>query len=231
MADFSISYRITEKNEGGYANNSADRGGETYKGVARNYWNIPEIWNHVDKTKADILAQSGKISVRELNSRLAKNIPLQQNIVRFYKYHFWDKYNLSDVNDQKVANRLYDMIVNGGDGVVKYVIRPMLGVKAGTTLSKLDIRVINTIDSAVAIERLKDKMAQYYKNIAAKNPSQRQFLTGWLARLDRTIDNVKSVLGIDTYVTQSIVKQAVPPRTLSLLEEIEMTVNNFAKTK
>lgn len=37
MAIFNSAFKITMGNEGGYANNPDDSGGETYAGIARNF--------------------------------------------------------------------------------------------------------------------------------------------------------------------------------------------------
>ena len=49
MAIFNSAFQITMGNEGGYANNPADSGGETYKGIAKNYWPNWEGWTAVDQ--------------------------------------------------------------------------------------------------------------------------------------------------------------------------------------
>ena len=38
MADFKVAFAKTIRFEGGYVNHKADKGGETYKGIARNFW-------------------------------------------------------------------------------------------------------------------------------------------------------------------------------------------------
>lgn len=38
MADFDKAHLEVMGNEGGYANNPVDAGGETYKGIARKFW-------------------------------------------------------------------------------------------------------------------------------------------------------------------------------------------------
>ena len=37
MAEFETAYYLTNKIEGGYANDQDDKGGETYRGIARNF--------------------------------------------------------------------------------------------------------------------------------------------------------------------------------------------------
>ncbi|MBC7912857.1 MAG: hypothetical protein H7Y07_01930, partial [Pyrinomonadaceae bacterium] len=52
MANFDLAYKITMHNEGGYANDPQDNGGETWKGVARNFCPKWAGWVIVDRIKA-----------------------------------------------------------------------------------------------------------------------------------------------------------------------------------
>jgi lysozyme family protein len=38
MTDFNQAFKITMNNEGGFSDNVNDRGGETWRGIARNFW-------------------------------------------------------------------------------------------------------------------------------------------------------------------------------------------------
>ena len=51
MAQFEPAFEKTMKFEGGYANNPADRGGETYRGIARKIWPGWNGWPLVDAAK------------------------------------------------------------------------------------------------------------------------------------------------------------------------------------
>ena len=51
MADFSKAIPKLLKKEGGYVNNPADRGGETYKGIARKYHKSAFMWTLIDRYK------------------------------------------------------------------------------------------------------------------------------------------------------------------------------------
>lgn len=224
MASFDVAYRITERNEGGYANNPKDRGGETYKGVARRFHPNPDIWNYVDQIKSQVPQGPGYVS--RLNKQLSQCQPLQVGIYRFYKYEFWDKNNLSLVSDQNVANRIYDMTVNAGGNAIK-LVRRVIGTREGTTLGPEHVRVINTIEGGQLVGRLKDAMANYYKAIVDKNPSQGVFLVGWLSRLvDKGVGEVKRFMGVGQ---PSIPTPEVKPRDISLIEYIEMAVTDLSK--
>src|SRR6187551_1301364 len=107
MAKFEIAEKITGRNEGGYAFNKSDHGGETYGGIARNYWPNWSGWALVDKGK-----QVTK-TVPLLNQWLKAN-GIDAHLSKFYKQNFWDVNKLDLFNDQQLANNVYDFGVNSG---------------------------------------------------------------------------------------------------------------------
>jgi lysozyme family protein len=51
MAHFKTAYALTMGHEGIYSNNPKDRGGETYKGIARKFHPSWEGWKAIDRMK------------------------------------------------------------------------------------------------------------------------------------------------------------------------------------
>ena len=100
MAIFEIADALTHKNEGGWNNVSGDRGGETYCGIARNFWPKWEGWLIVDRKKP--------LS----NGAIIKDPALEILRKKFYKKEFWDKVGGDEIEDQPTANTLYDFAVN-----------------------------------------------------------------------------------------------------------------------
>ena len=105
MADFNQAFDITMGHEGGYANNKLDTGGETYRGVSRNNWPDWEGWRLIDRLLMGV--QSDQIDVV-----LAKSVALQAMVPKFYKKEFWDVMRLDEVENQAIANELFDTGVN-----------------------------------------------------------------------------------------------------------------------
>lgn len=104
MADFSISNSKTKAHEGGYANDHHDRGGETYRGIARNFHKDWAGWSIIDNYK----------SFNDFPKNLESLQQLQRLIDSFYKKEFWDKMRLDELGYQSVADELYDNAVNAG---------------------------------------------------------------------------------------------------------------------
>jgi len=122
MEKFRIAYNNTLSHEGGYSYDPYDRGGETYKGIARKHWPQWEGWAIVDAIKT-------KVRVEELNTLLQKNIGLQGLVEQFYYEKFWMPVGGDDFN-QDIANELFDTAVNQG--------RLMAGTYLQQALNKLN---------------------------------------------------------------------------------------------
>jgi len=102
MANFEQAYGITAKNEGGYVNDPDDNGGETYCGISRKFHPQWSGWPIVDQHKP--LKNGSKIDSVDVSVREKQ----------FYKAEFWDKIHGDDINNQSLAEQMYDFAVNAG---------------------------------------------------------------------------------------------------------------------
>lgn len=185
MAKFEIAEAITGRNEGLYANNTADKGGETYAGIARNFWPKWEGWTTIDEIKRT----KGKTAA-VINANAKSNTLLTRQISDFYKANFWDVIRLDFIKDQQIANTVYDFAVNSGVArAAKYLQMAFNAVDEST---KDDIKVdgqvgsktISAVNSADPedIHRVYNALREsFYRSIAKGN--QAQFLKSWLSRL------------------------------------------------
>jgi lysozyme family protein len=176
MADFKIAESITGKNEGGYANNKADTGGETYAGISRNNWPKWEGWKRIDAIKN----KSGG-SVKVINSFAKEDECLNNLISEFYKQNFWDVLKLDLVNDQQLANSVYDFGVNSGTGRSAKFLQQSAGVKDDGVIGNITLHAVNSADRKVIYYDFNKRRETFYKSIAKGN--QAQFLKSWLSRL------------------------------------------------
>lgn len=187
MADFLTAHNKTMGTEGGYANNPADAGGETYKGIARKFWHRWAGWPVVDQVKKTMTKQppygSGAYFnwAKALNKLLAANLTLQKHVLTFYMVNFWDANRLGEINDQAVAEWTYDHIVNAGARGAMW-LQLAACVKADGGIGPATIAAVNACDPSQLLARCEDIAAAYRLDKAAANPSQIQFLTSWLTR-------------------------------------------------
>jgi lysozyme family protein len=176
MAKYEIAEAITGLNEGLYANNKADRGGETYAGIARNFWPKWAGWAIIDQIKNAYGEQSSVIN------RYAKsNASLHKLISDFYKDNFWDTLNLDDFRDQQIANSVYDFGVNSGTSRAAKFIQEVAGVAADGKIGAKSLSAINGGNARLLHGSFNSAREMFYRSIAKGN--QAQFLRSWLSRL------------------------------------------------
>ena len=198
MARFEIAEKITGRNEGGYANNPADTGGETYAGIARNHWPKWDGWVYIDRLKSEYPKYKANLNKNLTPYNLAKfinvNAPnqLSNDVSEFYKQNFWDVNKLDLIQDQQLANTVYDFGVNSGTSrSAKFLqwaynnlqtfnganLRLVEDGKIGSdTLKK--VNSCNGKELYGCYNALRDT---FYRSIAKGN--QAQFLKSWLSRL------------------------------------------------
>lgn len=189
MAKFDIAEEITGKFEGGYADNKADRGGETFAGIARNFWPKWEGWNKIDQYKAEYKKSGSKTSLANWVNNSAKVVtePTMSMVSMFYKTNFWDTMKLDAITDQQLANTAYDFAVNSGThrasttlqqaandtGLVTLTVDGQIGAKT--------IAAVNALSPVNVYTNYNRRRESFYRGIAKGN--QTQFLKSWLNRL------------------------------------------------
>ena len=187
MAEFLPAHRRTMGTEGSYANNPADLGGQTYKGIARKYWGHLPLWKIIDRHLKASPSQplygtrAYRLWVTVLNKRLAADVELQAAVLGFYKAVLWDNNRLGEIVNQKVADWLYDHVVNGGGQGVKWM-QEAAAVTPDGQIGPKTIAAINSFDPHVILNRAEDEAAVYRLARAKNKPSQIQFLQSWLTR-------------------------------------------------
>lgn len=187
MADFKIAYAITAKVEGGYANNPHDAGGETYKGIARKMHPTWKGWIIIDTIKRKV-----GTSALSINKAAEQDPVLQGLVLSFYKDNYWNTMSLDSLNDQKMANELYDTGVNMGLSVSGKFFQRVLNISSKTGL---------TVDGKIGpktvglFNQLKDSdkymvwkffnclQGEKYISICEARPSQEIFLRSWASRV------------------------------------------------
>ncbi|QJD94844.1 hypothetical protein HH214_02600 [Mucilaginibacter robiniae] len=181
MSQFNVAFQITMRNEGGYANTPEDAGGETYKGIARNYWPSWAGWPIVDGVKAKHPAK--------LNTALASSTGLQTLVMSFYKSNFWDAMFMDAMHDQQLANQLFDTAVNMGIGTAAKILQKAINqLRPGTLVidgqaGPKTIAAANAIDAEVLYKAVCELRKQKYEAIIQANPSQVKFSRSWFSRI------------------------------------------------
>lgn len=187
MADFNVSYKITSKHEGGYANNPNDPGGETYAGIARKFHPNWAGWKIIDGYKL-----SGPIA---WNTRF-KNVQLESLVKDYYFQNFWKAQARGhELTNQEVANFIYDFVVNSGDAedqidkAINKAIGTATGQKVNVTNNRLDdlsVRLLNSSPSLIYPHLIQARI-DYVKSLEA----YKYFGKTWM---DRILSFPKSII-------------------------------------
>jgi len=186
MAYFKPAYEKTSLVEKGWVNDPADKGGETYNGIARNYWKDWDGWQIIDFYKQSHTLKRGDVIYNEL---------LDEYIEEFYKDNFWDVNKLNNITDQDIANEVYDTGVNIGPKVASKMLQEALNLLNRNQVDFEDLLVDGDIGlkTLKLVNGFKNKQAllktlnglQFckYVDICRDNPKQERFFNGWLLRV------------------------------------------------
>ena len=172
MALFEPALQKTLLNEGGYVNDPADPGGETYKGVARNIFSKWDGWQIVDSLKQ----QSG------FPSSLDKNADLQNKVHGFYKTNFWDRVSGDEITDQEVAFSIFDFAVNTGVGTSAILAQHVVNATPDGVIGNNTIKDINGMDAEFFLAAFTVAKVVRYVGIVNKRPASRKYFFGWISR-------------------------------------------------
>jgi len=191
MADFKTAYNLyIQPAEGGYANVSNDKGGETYAGISRVYNATWKGWTIIDIKKS-----------RYANSLIPNNTMFQdiQFLVDQFYQDKWDKNNFGDIKSQDIANLLFDFYVNS-DSIAIKKIQQLVGVTSDGVMGPKTIAAINNANQSSLYSSLKKVREDFYKAIVTRDPTQEKFLKGWMNRLAKfptfLTDNALPIAGI-----------------------------------
>lgn len=193
MADYYEAYHKTMINEGGYANDPDDVGGETYKGISRRYNPSWEGWYTIDNYKND----------QNFPDVLDADSGLQTQVKLFYKKMYWDVNLLDEIEDQELGERLFDIGVNMGISRAAKFLQSALnylnknedlfydliidGKVGNITLNAID-NILERGEVNYLLKIIILLQGNHYLNYMSSSPTQEKYARGWLNRLDITVN-------------------------------------------
>ena len=185
MAEFNEAFNLTMGHEGAYGNDALDKGGETYRGIARNFWPDWQGWTIVDDKK----------EFSQFPDNLKGNTELDNFVKQFYKKHFWNVSSLDDVSSQAIANELFDTSVNMGAKTAKKMLQRALNLLNRNQKDYTDL-VVDGIVGPVTLgtvnghrrpnnilKTLNGLQFMRYVKIVRRDSSQERYFNGWLNRI------------------------------------------------
>lgn len=169
MAEFLKAVAKTLPFEGGYSNHGADKGGETYAGITRINYPHWAGWGIVDRNQP--LKQGQVIEDERLKGMVES----------FYLDQYWYKVKGDKINNQSIANMLFDWQINSGYHAAK-ALQKVVGEVADGIIGPKTLAAVNAGCQEQIFNQFKGLRIKFYEDIVRRNESQRVFLKGWLNR-------------------------------------------------
>jgi lysozyme family protein len=115
-----------------------------------------------------------------------KNLTVQQ-AAQIYERDFWEKIHGGKIQDQALANKLFDLAVNIGVGRAIRLLQEASGLcglplKEDGVMGTQTLTVINMCNSGALLLEFKALASSYYRELAHVHPALQRFLGGWLKR-------------------------------------------------
>lgn len=160
--DDALAYTL--KNEGGFSNHPADKGGATNRGIT--------------------LERYEEYLGRKSTPEELKNIDYP-TVKAIYNLYYWKVLNLDQILDQSIATALFDIGVLCGPGTSIRFAQEILGLPATKKADAATIKTLNNTTDEKFIPAFADRVIKYFNDIVNNKPSQHVFLKGWTRRGNR----------------------------------------------
>lgn len=190
MADFKKAFEITMGHEGGYVDDPDDAGGETYRGISRKYNPNWEGWKIIDEIKKHS---------EDFTRDLKENALLQELVQDFYKDRYWDVFWGDNINDQNIAEEMFDTAVNmGAHRAVKFLQQGLNylnrneklyedlvedGMFGSKTLKSISDLSHYGSDLDILVKVMNVLQGMHYLEYMKKSPIQEKYCRGWFKRV------------------------------------------------
>jgi lysozyme family protein len=169
MADFLIADAITQKTEAGYSNNGSEA--ETAMGIDRGQNPNWSGWSIVDALKPDTDAN--------ITHKLFNDPDFMAKVHGFFKANYWDVLKLDEVNDQQIANNLFDCSINQGSGIAARFMQSAAGVIQDGIVGQQTLNGVNNGDAEAIYNQINAMRKARYEN----THGFAQWGHSWLSRL------------------------------------------------
>ena len=175
---FEVSLKPVLDYEAGWANNPADRGGETIFGVSRNNHGTWPGWATVDAAK----------NRPDFPACVNKDRDLQALAIKLYREQYWNEVH-GDELPWKMATAVFDMAVNSGPRIAAKEMQVALKVKVDGIIGPKTVKAAWDRGEDAVIEFMTNRIA-FYVDIMVKKPDQRIWAKNWVKRLVKLCDFV-----------------------------------------
>jgi lysozyme family protein len=173
--------------EGGYANVSGDRGGETFRGITAVSFPKWPGWPKVREAVA-LGNLPGLTLAKSVDKRLADDKELASQEADLYRREFWDKLDrwLTGRVLAKVFNASVNVGLGGGAVILQRALNSLPALKSRLAvdgaIGKMTSAAAERSPGPALLTEYVAAQEAYYRNIVKGKPSQAKFLPAWLTR-------------------------------------------------
>lgn len=161
------------KVEGGYVDDPNDAGGATNWGISLRF---------VKQSGVDLdIDGDGDIDAEDMKALTKKQA------LKVYKAHFWDGKAYPKMKHAEVAIKCFDMAVNMGPKQANKLAQRAANdcgekLVVDGAIGPASIAAMNWIDEGSMMNALRNRQADFYRDLVVRKPSYKKFLKGWLNR-------------------------------------------------
>lgn len=183
MTFFHQALELTLANEGGYANDADDPGGETYCGISRRHHPDWSGWPLID----------AGAHFRQRDPALVKAVS------DLYRRLYWTPIRGAELGSQELAAEVFDTAVNMGVARASAMLQEALNLlnRDGASWPEIDEdgrigrKTLAALDKALGerggagdlVRLYRVLRGMFYVELTRRRPSQEKYLRGWLRRL------------------------------------------------
>ncbi len=164
MADFDLALAFTLKEEGGFVDNPVDHGGATNCGITQNTY---DFYRHT----ANLPFQSVRLIT-----------PAEANII-YYSQYWTPAQCLAMACPLDIVH--FDWCVQHSVHGATESLQMCLGVSADGDIGPVTLAAISAVDVNTFVPKYLQYRRNWYNADVARDPTQQEFLTDWLGRVDR----------------------------------------------
>jgi lysozyme family protein len=168
MSDFRTAFLITidDTHEGGYQCLHDDSGN----------------WTGGQVGVGELKGTKYGISAHEYPALDIQNLTTDQ-AAEIYQEGYW-KPLYSQIKDQLIANKLFDLGVLFGVGTAVEVLQFSLGIAADKVFGPVTLETLNSAEPVSLLTYYKANMIQHAINVVAAKPQDRPFFSDWVRRIN-----------------------------------------------
>jgi len=189
MTNFEKAYKKLVRFEGGYVFDKDDKGGETYKGIARNFNPNWEGWKLIETSK--------EYYGEDFAEHLHESEYLEWEVQKFYKEKFWDVF-LCDSLPYQIAEEIFEISVNTGIVRASIILQTALNLLNRNEKFYPDIKIDGKVGPQtlstlrLCLQKNSEKLlfnvlnilqGAFYAELMLDNPVYEKYI-GWFSRIE-----------------------------------------------